>query len=288
MKRRLFCKMNGAGNDFIVIEALLKPFDANAEYLRAIADRNTGIGCDQILIIEPPRGDGADFKCRIFNADGSEAEQCGNGVRCLGRYILERDLLGAPSLKLDIPAGVVEVKPDRDHQQWMEVAIGVPNFDPKAIPFDGEADQRGLYSIGEDMPSFALVSIGNPHAVIFWDDAEQWQSADIDRIGRHFNDCGLFADGINVGFAHVDARDHLRLRVFERGVGETLACGSGAAAAVGAGCRLGRLNAPAMASLPGGQLRVKWQGEGCSLHLCGDANFDFDGYLPHPEGATSS
>ncbi|MET0498502.1 MAG: diaminopimelate epimerase [Steroidobacteraceae bacterium] len=265
-----FTKMHGLGNDFIVFEA---PADADipAEAIRRLADRRTGIGFDQALILQPPRQAGTDVFYRIFNADGSEVEQCGNGARCIGRLVAGR--LSRNAVIMDSPGGRIDALLREDGQ--VSVDMGEPNFDPASLPFDAirEADVYPL-QVGESELRISAVSMGNPHAVI---QVPSVRDADVETIGPAVESHPRFANRTNVGFMEVVNRSHIRLRVFERGVGETQACGTGACAAVAAGQRLGLLDTEVTVEAPGGKLIVRWEGPGQHLWMTGPAASVFEG-----------
>ncbi len=264
--------MEGAGNDFVVLDLTGDAVEPDAVQARRIADRHFGIGCDQILLIEAAASAEAAFGYRILNADGSEAGQCGNGARCVALYLRERHGLADGAL-LDSPGGPVQVRfigADR-----VELALGKPRFEPADIPFDA-AQSAAVYPIDVDGKALQIsaLSMGNPHAVVLVDDCA---SAPVALLGPALETHPRFADRCNVGFAQVLEPGHIKLRVFERGVGETLACGSGACAAVVALRRRGVLAASVLVDLPGGRLEVRWRGPGDPVYLIGPARFVFEG-----------
>jgi diaminopimelate epimerase len=273
-----FTKMHGLGNDFIVFDA---PRDGRlptiAEW-RALAARHTGIGFDQALVIEPPRRTGTQAYYRIFNADGGEVEQCGNGVRCLAAFLHRRGALhskggGAAEIVLDSPAGLIHA---RIHDaNLISVDMGVPNFDPKSLPFDASAEAHvyPLAFAGTEV-EIGAVSMGNPHAVMT---VTSVASAPVDRLGPAIEKHPRFPNRVNVGFMEIVDRTHIRLRVFERGTGETLACGTGACAAVAVGRRHGRLDATVEVEVPGGKLEITWNGPGEHIWMKGPAAVSFTG-----------
>lgn len=269
-----FTKMQGVGNDFIVFDA---PADAtlpDAATFRKLADRRTGIGFDQALVLQPPRQPGTDVFYRIFNADGSEVEQCGNGARCIARLVSNRRATTG-GLRMDSLGGLVNARIRDDG--LVSVDMGVPNFDPKSLPFiaDHEAD---LYPIGVLGQQFEIgaVSMGNPHAVLR---VPSVASAPVDSVGPAMENHPRFPKRANIGFMEVVDSGHIRLRVFERGVGETLACGTGACGAVAVGRRLGLLGPSVQVDLPGGRLTVEWEGPGQPLWLTGPAEKVFEGKI---------
>jgi diaminopimelate epimerase len=269
-----FTKMQGVGNDFIVFDA---PSDAqlpDAATLRRLADRRTGIGFDQALVLQPPRKAGTDVYYRIFNADGSEVEQCGNGARCIARLVSNRRADNT-SLRMDSLGGLVNARIREDG--LVAVDMGVPNFDPASLPFiaDREADRYIIEVLGKQL-EIGAVSMGNPHAVLR---VPAVASAPVDTVGPAVENHPRFPKRVNVGFMEVVDAGHIRLRVFERGVGETLACGTGACGAVAVGRRLGLLGPSVQVDLPGGRLTVEWQGHGSPLWLTGPAEKVFEGKI---------
>jgi diaminopimelate epimerase len=267
-----FTKMHGLGNDFIVFDAP-PGGPPSAEQLRRLADRHTGIGFDQALMLEPPRRPGTAVFYRIFNADGHEVEQCGNGARCIARFVTVRRGRGPGELVMDSPGGEVraEVLPDGR----VSVAMGVPDFEPASLPFDasGEASVYPL-AVGDSTVEIGAVSIGNPHAVIRVPAVDE---APVDRLGPAIEHHPRFPKRTNVGFMEVVAPDHIRLRVHERGAGETRACGTGACGAVAVGRRHGLLAERVNVDLPGGRLVVEWKGPGEPIWLIGPAETSFEG-----------
>ncbi|HEY6641733.1 diaminopimelate epimerase [Povalibacter sp.] len=266
-----FTKMHGLGNDFIVFEASCDDDVPGSERMRQLADRRTGIGFDQALVLLPPRQDGTDVYYRIFNADGSEVEQCGNGARCVGKLVAGK--LARQSLHMDSLGGRVDVQLRNDG--LVSVDMGIPDFNPAALPFDAsrEADVYPL-RVGETELQITAVSMGNPHAVIR---VPSVSNAPVDTIGPAVENHSRFAKRTNVGFMEVVNRHHIRLRVFERGVGETQACGTGACAAVAAGRKLGLLDEEVAVDAPGGRMTVRWPGPGKHLWMTGPAVTVFQG-----------
>jgi len=269
-----FTKMHGLGNDFVVFDAPSSQGLPPPERFRQLADRHTGIGFDQALILEPARRPGTAVYYRIFNADGAEVEQCGNGARCIAALLFRRGLVESGAVTLDSPAGII-----RAHVQGanrVSVDMGTPNFEPKALPFDApaEADQYPLDVSGERV-EIGAVSMGNPHAVLRVISTE---SAPVERLGPAIESHQRFPKRVNVGFMQVIDRSHIRLRVYERGAGETLACGTGACAAVALGRRLGDLDAEVYVSVRGGELKVNW-GPGERIWLTGSADVSFEGHV---------
>lgn len=271
-----FSKMHGLGNDFVVIDATTAPVELTLAQARFIADRHYGIGCDQILLVEPARSAGAQFSYRILNADGSESGQCGNGARCFMRFVRERGLTHAERVVVDVRDGQMTLQALGDHQY--RVALAVPQFEPACIPLarDMQAQSYRVADVAGQAVEFQALSVGNPHAVLRVDDVQQ---APVATLGPALEQHAVFPQRVNVGFMQVVGRGHVRLRVFERGAGETLACGSGAAAAVIAGITSADLDHHVDVDLPGGRAVVDWQGEGEPVYLSGPAEHVFDGKL---------
>ena len=274
-----FTKMHGLGNDFIVFDVPRPDAVPSATTLRRLADRRTGIGFDQALVLEPPRRAGSDVYYRIFNADGSEVEQCGNGARCIARLVASRAAVRDRALSMDSPGGLVNARLRPDG--LVSVAMGVPDFAPRALPFEAEQEAPS-YRI--ELPSgpveFGAVSVGNPHAVIR---VRSVREAPVDTVGPAMENHARFPRRVNVGFLEIVAPDHVRLRVFERGVGETQACGTGACAAVAVGRRHGPLAEEVRVDLPGGRLIVQWPGPGEPIWLTGPAETAFEGHVEIPD-----
>ncbi|MGB8692337.1 MAG: diaminopimelate epimerase [Steroidobacteraceae bacterium] len=271
-----FTKMHGLGNDFLVFESRPGAGLPEVRQWRQLADRRQGVGFDQALLLEPPRTPDTTSYYRIFNADGTEVEQCGNGARCVARYLQLAGRVAADGrVSMGSPAGVVQAKVLADGQ--VAVDLGEPNFAPAALPFTASAAES-TYSLqlGGEHVEFGAVSIGNPHVVLRVTDIE---SAPVERLGRALQADARFPQAVNVGFMQVlDAR-HIRLRVYERGVGETLACGTGACAAVAVGRNLGLLASEVEVHVPGGRLGVHWQGPGHSVWLTGPAAVSYTGQV---------
>jgi diaminopimelate epimerase len=268
-----FTKMHGAGNDVIVFDAPKDGRLPTVEQWRALSDRHKGIGFDQAMVIEPPRRDGTHAYYRIFNGDGGEVEQCGNGVRCVASFLFQRGDLKNGEVLLDSPAGLIRA---RIHDaSLVSVDMGVPNFDPKALPFEASAESHvyPLQVAGTEV-EIGAVSMGNPHAVLTVASAA---SAPVDRLGPAIEKHPRFPRRVNVGFMEIVDRSHIRLRVFERGAGETQACGTGACAAVAVGRRHGRLDATVEVQVPGGKLEITWNGPGEHIWMKGPAAVSFSG-----------
>ena len=280
-----FTKMHGAGNDFVVIDlrgdALRGHVAApGPELCRALADRHTGVGCDQILTVEAPRSARAAASYRIWNADGSASQQCGNGARCIAAWVLRDSVARDPErcladrFELDSPAGTHAVEViDLHHYR---IAMGRPIFEPARIPLRGFAAAQPEYALtfGGETLAIGAVSMGNPHAVIEVDDVH---AAPVAHFGPAVQRHEAFPESVNVGFAQVVARDRIRLRVYERGVGETLACGSGACAAAAVLMRRGRIDREVAVELPGGTLRIAWPDDDAQIAMAGPAAFVFEG-----------
>ncbi|WP_018141089.1 diaminopimelate epimerase [Thioalkalivibrio sp. ALJ7] len=272
-----FTKMHGLGNDFVVIDGMRQNVALDEPRLRLLADRHFGVGCDQILLVEPP-GDPAQalFRYRIFNADGSEVEQCGNGARCFARFVREHGLTEAREIPVETLGGRIVLHIEDDEQ--VRVDMGQPVFTPERIPLvaEQEADAYTLDIQGHSI-TLGAVSMGNPHAVILVDDVGHAPVAEIGPIiERHDS----FPRRVNVGFAALRDRSHVDLRVFERGVGETLACGSGAAAAMAVLRRRGLVDDEVEVALPGGALVLSWNGQAAApVWLTGPATTVFNGWI---------
>jgi diaminopimelate epimerase len=250
-----FTKMHGLGNDFVVIDALRQRVFLDSLSIRRMADRHFGLGFDQLLIVEPPDDPSADFKYRIYNADGSEVEQCGNGARCFARFVYENQLTYKSKIRVETKSGIIE--PELGPNGWVRVNMGQPKFLPEQIPFVAEQAQS-LYALQlQDLEiKIDVVNMGNPHAVIVVDDVLQ---ANVQAIGAQVEAHSRFPERVNVGFLQIISPHQARLRVYERGVGETLACGTGACAAVVSGIRRGLLDHQVEVELAGGLLNIQWQ-----------------------------
>jgi diaminopimelate epimerase len=268
-----FTKMHGLGNDFVVLEGTEPPAP---ELIRQLSDRRTGIGFDQLLWVGSPRSADTAAFYRTFNADGSEAEQCGNGARCIARFVATKGANG-DSLQLGFPGGIVEARLQADGN--VAVALSVPNFATESLPFDparaaGQDGERWLLDAAGQRIAVELVSMGNPHAVI---EVKSIETAPVAELGPPLEVHAAFPNRANIGFMQIVDPRHIRLRVFERGVGETRACGTGACAAVAIGCRAGKLADDVEVQLPGGLLRVRWSGPGTPIWLIGEAITAFEG-----------
>ncbi len=270
-----FTKMQGIGNDFVVFDTFTQPLTLSREQVRHIADRQFGIGCDQVLLLEPPKTAEADVCYRIFNADGGEVMQCGNGARCVAVYLRQKNLIMKDRIIAETGNGRLILQIDEN--DCVTVNMGVPEFEPANIPlkFDERQEQYELNS-GEDEFTFGAVSMGNPHAVIVVDDVD---STPVDIIGPAVQSSELFPEGVNVGFVQILNKEAFKLRVFERGSGETLACGSGACAAMVIACQQGYLEGTIDAELCGGHLTLSWAGEGEPVYMTGPAITVFEGKI---------
>jgi diaminopimelate epimerase len=270
-----FTKMHGTGNDFVVVDATRARFMPTPALLRRLTDRRYGVGCDQLLVVEAPSAADVDFDYRIFNADGSEVGQCGNGSRCLARFVADQGLSSKNRLRVRTRTSILELERLADGQ--VRVNMGVPRFDPPQIPLRA-AERRALYSaqVKGQRVEFGAVSMGNPHAVLEVPDVDL---APVETLGPALERHEDFPERVNVGFLQFLGRDAVRLRVFERGSGETLACGSGACAAVAVGRAWNRLDERVLVQVRGGELLVEWQGEGQPLYMSGPAETVFRGEI---------
>jgi diaminopimelate epimerase len=270
-----FTKMHGLGNDFVVIDAINQSVDLSDAQYRFIAERRFGIGCDQILLVEPPHLAGTDFHYRIINADGSEVEACGNGARCFARFVREKGLSRKQLIPVGTAAGPITLK--HLEEGLIEVDMGIPELEPDLIPFD--APQRALtYPLEVDGATHEIcaISMGNPHAVML---VASSADAPVAQLGPLIERHPRFPNRVNVGFMQIESRNEIRLRVYERGTGETLACGSGACAAVVAGRLLGQLDEQVRVHLPGGDLVIEWHSEGRSVSMRGTADTVYEGTI---------
>jgi len=269
----VFTKMHGAGNDFVVIDGVTQAVNLNTNQLRRLADRHRGIGCDQILMVTPPDSPDADFRYHVFNADGSRAGQCGNGARCVGRFLREKRLTRQREILLQTDDDSLALSLTEDGRVF--AGLGAPRFAPAEVPFqaDETQDQYTLDVQGQSL-SIGALSMGNPHAILIVDDCD---AAPVSTLGPLLEAHTLFPERVNVGFMQVQSRGEVKLRVFERGVGETDACGSGACAAAVHGMKLGLLDEEVSVSLPGGKLSVSWPSMGDRVWLGGPTATVFNG-----------
>ena len=286
-----FTKMHGLGNDFVVLDAVTQDLRVTGDMARHLADRHFGIGCDQVLVVEPPSSPDLDFNYRIFNADGGEVTQCGNGARCFAKFVRDRQLTSKSQLRVQTASGVLELSVD---DQLISVAMGVPGLQAKDVPFlpgDNSDENTGGNTSGNSKPSdtasylldvngteqrISVVSMGNPHAVLLVDDLA---SAPVSTLGPEMGRHPQFPEGVNVGFMAIRSRREIDLRVYERGAGETLACGSGACAAVVAGRQQDLLDSEVRVNLTGGHLNIAWPGENQTVIMTGPASTVFHGRI---------
>ncbi|NGZ87579.1 diaminopimelate epimerase [Duganella aceris] len=281
-----FTKMHGAGNDFVVIDGINQHIDFTPAQWQLLGDRRFGVGADQILLVEKPSQPGCDFRYRIFNADGGEVEQCGNGSRAFVKFVSEKGLTDRRSITVETKAGVIAPRLELDGS--ITVDMGAPVLDAARVPFDAEGLQgvaQGADTLwplvlelggAKESVLVSAVSMGNPHAVQIVDDVD---TAPVELTGPLIEHHARFPNRVNAGFMQVVDRHHVRLRVFERGVGETLACGTGACAAAVAGIRRGLLDSPVRVDARGGQLSISWAGAGQPVWLTGPAVTVFEGEI---------
>lgn len=269
-----FTKMQGLGNDFVVLDGINQPVKLDQQQIRSLADRHFGIGCDQLLLVEKAAGQ-ADFRYRIFNADGNEVEQCGNGARCFVRYVHDHGLTQKNEIRIETLSGVIS--PRLEINGDVTVDMGRPIFEPEEIPFVAEKAALTYQLEIQGKPvTISALSMGNPHAVRVVQDIE---SAPVEMEGALIETHPRFPKRVNAGYLQVIDRSHIKLRVFERGAGETLACGTGACAAVVAGITLGLLDNQVTVSTRGGELTISWQGQGKPVWMTGPAVTVFEGII---------
>ena len=270
-----FTKMHGLGNDFVVIDGVSQAIAMTPALARKLADRHFGIGCDQVLVVEPPSRHDVDFRYRILNQDGNAVEQCGNGARCFAKFVRDRHLTGKSTLRVETGTGIITLRVKANN--LIEVNMGVPILTPPDIPFvaDVKAISYPLSVDGKEL-SICAVSMGNPHAVLTVDSV---QTAPVDTLGPAIEGHHRFPQRVNVGFMQILNRQQINLRVFERGAGETLACGSGACAAVVAGHLQDLLDSSVTVNLPGGSLQIEWPGENQPVIMSGPATTVFHGRI---------
>ncbi|MDD4915472.1 MAG: diaminopimelate epimerase [Methylococcales bacterium] len=270
-----FSKMHGLGNDFVVIDAINQAVDLSASQIRFLADRHFGVGCDQLLLVENPVSNDADFKYRIFNADGGEVAQCGNGARCFARFVRDKNLTRKDRIVVDTDAGQLVLSVNQDGA--VTVNMGVPRHDPLQIPLLFPEESM-CYSLAVDdwRVEFAALSMGNPHAVIRVEDITL---APVATLGARLERHQIFPERANIGFMQIVDRQSIKLRVYERGAAETLACGSGACAAVVAGIEQNLLDSEVCVSLPGGELKINWSGRGQPVFMSGPAVRVYEGQI---------
>ncbi len=270
-----FTKMHGLGNDFVVIDAINQHITLTSEQIRFMSNRHFGIGFDQLLLVEKPVSDNADFKYRIFNADGSEVGQCGNGARCFARFVRDKKLSGKDEICVDTNSGQLLLR--FTEQDLITVNMGIPKHNPIEIPLLAEQELM-LYkvAVNDENISFGAVSMGNPHAVI---QVENVENAPVNSLGNILENHTIFPERANVGFMQIINKNKIKLRVYERGAAETLACGSGACAAVVIGIEQNLLDNEVCVELPGGDLNISWSGRGEPVLMVGPACHVFDGTI---------
>lgn len=279
-----FTKMQGAGNDFVVVDATQQALNLTTQQISFMANRQFGIGCDQLLMVEKTSTPQVDFRYRIFNADGGEVEQCGNGARCFVRFVIEKGLTQKREITVETASGVITLKLEDNNQ--VTVNMGAPKFEPAEIPFIADtlinkrAPSYQLNLVGPNTENFTqqifVVSMGNPHAVQIVADVDSWPVGVVGPLIEHH---ARFPQRVNAGFMQILNLHHIKLRVFERGSGETLSCGTGACAAVVSGVLHGVLQSPVKVSTHGGELSITWEGEGSSVFMTGPAAIVFDGEI---------
>ncbi|WNY83198.1 diaminopimelate epimerase [Cronobacter dublinensis] len=270
-----FAKMHGLGNDFMVVDAVTQNVFFSPEMIRRLADRHHGVGFDQLLIVEPPYDPDLDFHYRIFNADGSEVAQCGNGARCFARFVRLKGLTNKRDIRVSTANGRMILTVNEE--ELVRVNMGEPVFEPSLVPFRAnKAEKTYIMRAAEQTVLCGVVSMGNPHCVIQVDDVS---TAPVETLGPLMESHDRFPERANIGFMQVMNPEHIRLRVFERGAGETQACGSGACAAVAVGIQQGLLAAQVRVDLPGGRLDIAWKGPGNPLFMTGPATHVYDGFI---------
>jgi len=273
--RLRFTKMHGLGNDFVVIDGINQVFKPTPERIRKLSDRHFGVGCDQVLLVEIPQQPDVDFSYRIFNYDGEEVENCGNGARCFAKFVRDRKLTGLRSIRVQTCCGLMTL--NVEHSGDITVDMGTPILSPQAIPTT-YTNQQTLYALPTSMGEkhIGAVSMGNPHAVL---QVEDVKTAPVLELGAEIERHLHFPKRVNAGFMAVKSRTEIDLRVFERGVGETLACGTGACAAVVAAQLQGLVDSTVKVNLPGGSMQIQWQGEGSPVLMTGPANSVYHGQI---------
>ena len=270
-----FSKMHGLGNDFMVVDAVTQNVYFSPELIRRLSDRHRGVGFDQLLVVEPPYDPELDFHYRIFNADGSEVAQCGNGARCFARFVRIKGLTNKRDIRVSTQTGrmVLTVTEDED----VQVNMGEPVFEPQQVPFRAAKPEKTYILRAEERTVFCgVVSMGNPHCVL---QVEDVLTAEVDILGPMLESHERFPERVNVGFMQILSPESVKLRVYERGAGETQACGSGACAAVAVGIQQGLLAEEVQVELPGGSLEIRWKGPGHPLYMTGPATHVYDGFI---------
>ncbi|WP_020167017.1 MULTISPECIES: diaminopimelate epimerase [Methylotenera] len=270
-----FTKMQGAGNDFVVIDSYSQIVTLNASQIKQIANRYFGVGCDQLLMVEKSTSADVDFKYRIFNADGGEVEQCGNGARCFARFVAEKGLTDKREITVETASGIIVLQLQMDGQ--VTVNMGAPIFEPARIPF-AASNQQAQYALQlqSEIITISAVSMGNPHAVTLVSDVE---TAKVAQLGPQIESHTSFPQRVNAGFMQIVNAHEINLRVYERGSGETLSCGTGACAAAVSGIALGLLQSPVLVNTRGGKLNIAWTGEIAPVMMTGPAEFVFEGLI---------
>ena len=270
-----FSKMHGLGNDFMVVDGITQKIFFSPEMIRRLADRHFGIGFDQLLLVEPPYDPEQDFHYRIFNADGSEVQQCGNGARCFARFVRLKGLTNKDRIAVSTMSGRIVLQLEQDNQ--VTVNMGVPEFEPAKVPFRAQkAEKTYLLRVAEQTVMCGVVSMGNPHCVL---EVEDVKTAPVETLGAELESFDRFPERVNVGFMELVSANEIRLRVFERGAGETMACGTGACAAAVVGIAQGKLRDRVKVHLPGGTLQIAWKGPGNPVFMTGPAEHVFDGEI---------
>ena len=271
-----FTKMHGLGNDFVVVDAVSRKVFLNQKHIQHLSDRNFGIGFDQLLMVEPPINPDMDFRYRIYNADGSDAELCGNGARCFAKFVLDQKLINTHIINIETKRGQIQLR--IADGGLVTVDMEAPSFEPKDLPFTADVSASTLYALTASEKEYSItpVSMGNPHAVLRVDELID---EDIATLGTLIENHERFPQKVNVGFMQVLSSEEINLRVYERGAGETLACGTGACAAVVAGIKHGWLGSKVTAHLRGGDLHIEWDGEGHRILMTGPAEQVFEGQI---------
>lgn len=270
-----FTKMHGLGNDFMVVDGVTQNVFLSQDQIKKLADRNFGVGFDQLLLVEPPYDPDLDFHYRIFNADGSEVSQCGNGARCFARFVSMKGLTNKTAIKVSTKSGNMVLYLENNNQ--VTVNMGRPILEPKKVPFTANQQEKTyLLRSDEDTVMCGVASMGNPHCVTVVDDVA---TAPVETLGARLENHERFPEKANIGFMQIVDRSHIKLRVFERGAGETLACGSGACAAVVVGRIQDLLDHKVQVDLPGGTLHIRWHDENSPVKMTGPAEYVFDGHM---------
>ena len=270
-----FTKMHGLGNDFVMINAISQSVTLDTETVKYLANRNMGIGCDQLLVVEPSPVGNCDFRYRIFNSDGGEVQQCGNGARCFARFVVDEGLTDKTEIPVLTAGGRIVLTLEDNNQ--VTVDMGQPVLEPADIPFIADTQQTTYqHTLADQQITFSAVSMGNPHAVMLVDSVDD---ASVEIIGKAFQDTPIFPEQVNAGFMQIVDRSNVRLRVFERGAGETMACGTGACAAIVAGILLGLLDESVTVILPAGNLTISWAGIGSNVMMTGPVTTVFNGTI---------